>query len=56
MKKRTVLSLEVATQLVRRGHEVIERKPNIRNLKWDVFIFQRTELFDKDFDEIVNKK
>lgn len=55
MKKRVVLSLNVAAQLVRMGHKIIERKPNIRNPEWDVFVFERTPQFDKDFNEVVNR-
>ena len=48
--------MNVAAQLVRKGYKIIERKPNIRNLEWDVFVFERTPQFDKDFDEIINQK
>lgn len=55
MKTRTVLSMNIASKLVRKGHPIIQRRPNVDNLKWDVFIFERTPEFDKDFKELMKK-
>lgn len=54
-KTKTIFSMRVAAQLVRKGHKILKREPNINDLRFDVFHFKYSEIFQKDLDEIMEE-
>ena len=54
-KTKTIFSMRVAALLVRKGHEILKREPNINDLRYDVFHFKYSEIFQKDLNEIMEK-
>lgn len=55
MRTKMIFSLRVAGLLTRRGHEIIKRTPNLNKPHLDVFIFELTDEFIEDLDDIMEK-
>lgn len=54
-KEKKVYTQRLAYELRRMGHKIIAVVPNIRKPQFDVYIFENTERFQKDFAEAVER-
>lgn len=50
-----IFSLRIATELIKKGYEIVDYKPNLKNPKLKVFIFRVEKDFEKDLSELLNK-
>ena len=55
MKKEIVYSLKVMEQLVKLGHIPIATIPNPKNTKFNCWVFEQTEEFQKDLSVVLKE-
>lgn len=55
-KAKTIFTASIARQLLKKGNKIIDIKPYRDAKGRTIFVFDATEQFFKDFEEIVNNK
>lgn len=50
-----IFSLRIATELMKKGYQIIDYKPNLNNPRLKVFIFKVEGNFKKDLNKLINK-
>lgn len=49
-KTKVIFSMKLAGKLMRMGNELLDRQPNMRDPKYDVFIFENTKKLQENMD------
>ena len=55
MKYIDVYKKALALELENKGHDIFKTRTNLKNPKYDVFVFENTVQFKKDWDDINNR-
>ena len=55
MRTKAIFSLKVASLLIRRGHNLVRRTPNIDNPRYDVFFFEDNQALQNELDLIMKE-
>lgn len=55
-KAKCIINPKVAKELIRKGHRIVDIKANKENSDKTVFVFEATEDFKKDMEEISNRR
>lgn len=55
MKQEIIYSLKVMEQLVRLGYVPVATLPNPKNIKYNCWVFEQTEEFQKDLSMVLKE-